>query len=311
MEVAIIGAGMAGLSCAHRLASVGHSVRLFDKGRGPGGRMSARRVELDGETLQFDHGAQFFTAHDERFLRQLEAWEADGVVAPWPQAKAGAWVGTPTMNAPVKAMAAAADVQFGVRIETVRAVGTGLKLVGPEAPREIFDAVLCAVPAEQVSPLLGEYAPAIAAQAQRTVSDPCWTLMAAFDSRPDLPDTLRHAGAIGWAARNAAKPGRGAAECWVVQASPEWSREHLEDDKQVVVERLLEALRERAGGALPALRHADAHRWRYALSGKAGQGAIWNPDSRIGACGDWLRGPRVEGAFLSGWELAQQVIDHG
>jgi len=311
MEFAIIGAGMAGLTCARRLTAAGHGVRLFDKGRGPGGRMSARRAEVDGETLHFDHGAQYFTARDERFVRQVEEWEADGLVARWPEAGSDAWVGTPAMNAPIKAMAANADVQFGVRIEGIRAVGTGWRLVGPDAPRDLFDAVISAVPAEQVAPLLATDAPDIAALAKATVSDPCWTLMVTFEQRPDLPDTLRNAGSIGWAARNASKPGRGAAECWVVQGSPDWSRAHLEEDQDTVTSTLLNALRAQAGGALPGVRHSAAHRWRYALCGEAGEGALWDADTRIGACGDWLRGPRVENAFLSGWELAQKVLDHG
>jgi monoamine oxidase len=63
MQVGIIGSGIAGLSCADRLTSFGHEVCLFDKGRGPGGRMSTRRVEVEGHTLSFDHGAQYFTRH--------------------------------------------------------------------------------------------------------------------------------------------------------------------------------------------------------------------------------------------------------
>ena len=39
MRIAIIGAGMAGLSCGQRLAEGGHEVELFDKGRGAGGRV--------------------------------------------------------------------------------------------------------------------------------------------------------------------------------------------------------------------------------------------------------------------------------
>ncbi|RIV87518.1 NAD(P)/FAD-dependent oxidoreductase [Aurantiacibacter zhengii] len=309
MDIAIIGAGMAGLTCARRLTDSGHTVEVFDKGRGPGGRMSSRRAEANGHTLRFDHGAQFFTAHDDRFRRQVEAWHADGMVAPWPAAKDGAWVGTPAMNAPIRAMAAAANVSFGTRVETVRAVGTGWKLVGPDVPRTIFDAVISAVPAEQVTPLLAGSAPDMAALAGQTVSDPCWTLMVTFRDRPDLPDTLRSAGAIGWAARNSSKPGRGDGECWVVQASSEWSRQHLEEHAAPVITLLLDQLRKEAGGSLPRVRHVDAHRWRYAMCGNAGEGALWDASRHIGACGDWLLGPRVENAYLSGWELAQRVID--
>lgn len=311
MDIAIIGAGMAGLTCGQRLSSSGHSVRLFDKGRGPGGRMSARRAQVNGETLSFDHGAQYFTARDERFVRRTQEWEADGIIARWPEAGNDVWIGTPAMNAPVKAMAAEADVTFGLRIESIRKVGTGWKLLGEGAPAEIFDAVISAVPAEQVAPLLGSQAPEIASLADATVSDPCWTLMLAFDERPDLPETIRNAGPIGWAARNTSKPGRGDTECWVVQGSPEWSREHLEDDAAAVEALLLDQLRNQANGTLPPVRHASAHRWRYAMCGDAGEGAIWNAHTGIGACGDWLHGPRVENAFLSGWKLAQMVIDDG
>ena len=61
MRVAIVGAGLAGLACADQLVAGGHQVSLFDKGRGPGGRMSTRRME-DG--WAFDHGAPWFAAHD-------------------------------------------------------------------------------------------------------------------------------------------------------------------------------------------------------------------------------------------------------
>lgn len=270
--------------------------------------MSARRVQLEGETLQFDHGAQYFTARDERFLRQVRAWHVDGVVAPWTEASDGAWVGTPAMNAPVRALAQEANVTFGARIDGIRAVGTVWRLEGQGAPDEAFEAVISAVPAEQVGPLLGLHVPAITKLAAATVSDPCWTVMVCFEERPDLADTVCRAGPIGWAARNASKPGRGTAECWVVQGSPDWSRRHLEKDKTVIAAFLLDALREQAGGILPPVRHVDAHRWRYAMSGNAGKGAMWDAETRLGACGDWLSGPRVENAWLSGWELAQQVI---
>ena len=37
-EIAIIGAGMAGLACARRLTDAGHAPVILDKGRGIGGR---------------------------------------------------------------------------------------------------------------------------------------------------------------------------------------------------------------------------------------------------------------------------------
>ena len=64
MRIAIVGAGLAGLSCAQALRAGGADVQLFDKGRGVGGRMATRRVDTPLGPATFDHGAQFLTAHD-------------------------------------------------------------------------------------------------------------------------------------------------------------------------------------------------------------------------------------------------------
>ena len=69
-RIAVIGAGIAGLSCATELQGAGVTVRIFEKSRGPGGRMSTRR----GEAWPCDHGAQFFTAQDPEFLAELIRW---------------------------------------------------------------------------------------------------------------------------------------------------------------------------------------------------------------------------------------------
>ena len=60
LDVAVIGAGMAGLAAARTLAAAGHAVQVFDKGRGIGGRLSTRRTDYGA----FDHGAQYATVRD-------------------------------------------------------------------------------------------------------------------------------------------------------------------------------------------------------------------------------------------------------
>ena len=52
---------------------------LVEKARGPGGRMSTRRID----ELRFDHGAQYFTARDADFRRQVARWLKEGTVQRW------------------------------------------------------------------------------------------------------------------------------------------------------------------------------------------------------------------------------------
>ncbi len=272
--------------------------------------MSARRVATDQGDASFDHGAQYFTARDPGFREQVGRWQLAGCASPWPAAGEEAWVGVPAMNAPVKALAAALDVRWNVQVTALARVSSGWVVVGEAALGE-FDAVVVATPAEQAALLLAPVEPEFAALAQSTVSAPCWTLMAAFAERlPIAADILRDDAVIAWAARNSAKPGRVGPESWVAQASADWSRRHLEQSPAEVVPRLLQALAAVAGAALPSPCAALAHRWRYAKSGVAGGRQLWTSERLLGVCGDWLLGPRVECAWLSGSSLAAAIIGH-
>jgi predicted NAD/FAD-dependent oxidoreductase len=307
LNIVVIGAGLAGLACAQHLALAGHTIHLFDKGRGPGGRMSTRRVATPQGEAAFDHGAQYFTVRDEGFRNQVHAWAAAGAALPWRVAGPDAWVGTPAMNAPIKALAAQFDVTWSAQVDSLTHDGAAWRIAGENLAQGPFDAAILAIPAEQAAPRLAPHAPDWAAIATATVADPCWTVMAAFDSPLNAPDILNEEGPIGWAARNSAKPGRTGPEAWVIQAGPAFSSSHLEQTPAEITPQLLEALAARIG-PLPNLLTATAHRWRYAKSGKAGAGPLWNPLLNLGVCGDWLLGPRVECAWLSGVQLATAIL---
>ena len=168
-------------------------------------------------------GAQYFTVRDDGFRARVAAWAVAGLVARWPAAGAEAWVGVPGMRSPLKDAAAGLDVRSGVMVTALEREGAAWRVAG-----EVFDAVVLAVPAENAGPLLAPFDAEAAALAGATAAAPCWTVMAAFGERLEAGDVLRGAGAVGWAARESAKPGRSGLEAWVIQAGPEWSRAALE-----------------------------------------------------------------------------------
>lgn len=309
MNVAIIGAGMAGLACADTLKSAGHFPVLFDKGRGPGGRMSTRRLQTPLGEAAFDHGAQYFTARDAVFLGLVEVWEQLGIATRWPEARPDAWVGVPGMNAVLRHMAAAHEVCWRHLVTAaVRRAGAWW-LAGDFGESGPYDAVVIAIPAEQAAALLSLHDFAMARVALMARSQPCWTGMFVFDrTLAALPSVLRNLGAVSWAARNSGKPGRCGPEAWVVQASAAWSAKWLEASPEEASALLLAAFAEEAGCAIPEPVVALAHRWRFALSAGTGEGAMWNEALRLGVCGDWLLGPRVECAWLSGRMLAADCL---
>ena len=211
------------------------------------------------------------------------------------------------MNAPALALAASLDVRSSVRIGALRhdRHGWQVEADGIEAGR--FEGAVVALPAEQARVLAAPFDEGFG-EAARVASQPCWTVMAAFEDRvPVGADVLRHAGLLDWAARNVAKPGRSGPEAWVMHATPDWSRQNLERSPDGIGPDLLAGLAAAAGAPLPPTVAVAAHRWRYARSGSLGRPALWNGTLKLGLCGDWLLGPRVESAWLSGTALAAWI----
>lgn len=309
MTIAIVGAGMAGLACAEALASAGLHVVLFDKGQSPGGRMSTRSVMTPVGESAFDYGAQYMNARDPAFRARVALWAADGLAARWPAAGADAWVGTPGMSAPIADMASRLDVRWSAHVTELTEEATGWRLDGERLKESGFAAVVVAIPAEQVSALVATHDSATAAIAAATPSRPCWTVAACFAEtlRVDF-DVMKGEGSIGWAARDSAKPGRGGPETWVIQAGPDWSAAHLEDARESVASALLDAFGKEAGLQMLTPTATHVHRWRYARSGEGGTSFHWNAARRLGLCGDWCIGPRVEAAWLSGTKLAGAMV---
>lgn len=331
LHIAVIGAGLAGLSCATALQAAGHRVQVFDKSRGPSGRLSTRR----GEGWQCDHGAQYFTARDPGFRAEVARWEAAGVAAPW-LARIGVWptgsaegaerephdptapgalqrfVGAPRMTSPAAWLAEGLSLQTGHTVTTLAREGAAWRLHTAEHGllADAFDAVLLAVPSPQAGPLLGEHAPALSELAASLRMRGSWALMLRFDAAPAMPfdAAFVNQGPLRWVAHDGHKPGRGEAATWLLHATAEWSEAHIEDSPEAVAPLLLAAWAE-LGGPVPAA--WTAHRWRYADTDPActppEAGCAWLPDRALGLCGDWLHGGKVEGAWLSGQALAARV----
>lgn len=340
---AVIGAGMAGVTCARTLVQAGHKVTVFEKSASIGGRMATRNSAYG----TFDHGTQYFTVRDSRFKLALET--VPGLCRPWsantvqvldelgrvaaatrPTGEAH-WVPVPGMKALASRWALPLMEEHNVELETrvIRIEPDALeprqwqlRTDGPADAQHVFsgfDTVLLAMPSVQTSDLLytSQQAEKLIPQIDKVQVAPCWTMMLAFPQavQPGLTTlgpqwnaarSTHHR--IAWLARESSKPGRSVVERWTVQASPAWSQEHLDDDAARVQAKLLKAFSEVTGiRAEPA--HVDIQRWSYAKTTQPlGKSHLWDAKAGIGVCGDWCLGHRVENAFVSGLELALAVI---
>lgn len=338
-KIAIVGGGIAAITCARTLTQAGHQVTVLEKETELGGRMATFATPFG----TFDHGAQYFTIRDPRFALALTTtpklcrpWSANTVrvldahgrvAAAGLPARESHWVPTPAMSALVQAwgkpLQDAGKVLLDTQVVAIEADSLHrnlwqLRTLGSDGGSHTysgFDAVLLAIPGPQAQALLQTTSRTalLAKQVGTSTVAPCWTLMVAFPQavQPGLTTLGPHWNAarsthhrVAWLTRESSKPARSAVERWTIQASAAWSQEHLNDDPSRVSAKLIKAFAEVTGiYAQPA--HTQIHRWQYAQTVKAlGKPFLWDAKTKVGVCGDWCIGHRVEDAFISGLELA-------
>jgi predicted NAD/FAD-dependent oxidoreductase len=342
-HIAIVGAGMAAITCARTLVQAGHQVTVLEKSHRLGGRMATRNSPFGS----FDHGAQYFTVRDPRFSQALQTtpglckpWSANAVQVIDEHGHLGAttraateahWVPKPDMNTLPQRWALPLVEAHRVHLQTgvthlerdaLNSRQWQLRTTGAQDSSHVFsgfDTVVLAIPAPQARTLLQTTPLGASLRSQTSMVSvaPCWTLMVAFPQavQPGLlalgpqwnaARSTHHR--IAWLARESSKPGRGAIERWTVQASAKWSQDHLQDEPGRVQAKLLKAFAEVTGiHAEPA--HVDTRRWLYAQTVQPlGVSFAWDAQNGLGLCGDWCLGHRVEDAFVSGLELALSIL---
>lgn len=319
-SVAVIGGGMSGLICARRLAERQCVVTVFDKGREPGGRMATRHT--DG--YQFDYGAQYFSVRDPRFQRDVDAWRRDGLVAEWhgrirtlergvvsaSDKEMKRYVGVPGMSAIARQLALDCNLHSGARVAPIQRDGQRWRLTATNGEDlGSYAVVVAAVPAPQAVELF-QKGMSLTARVASVQMSGCWAVMLGFSQALELPfdGAFVRDSPLSWVARDSSKPDRSSADCWVLHGSPGWSEAHRDDDPEIVIAQLLEAFHQATtySGGKPMF--TQAHWWKYALPvAPIPDPCLFDPTLRIGLCGDWCAGPRVEGAWLSGAALAEQI----
>lgn len=333
-DVAIVGAGMAGLTCAQRLYQAGYRVVVVEKSRGLGGRLATRRLL----NTHADHGVCYLKPKNERFKALLETlhdralikiWtdtihhlDAEGRLQEPPAAERSPRYASPAgFTAIAKFLATGLTVLQNQRVETVKLIDQTwhLQFEQPSRQNVVAKSLLVAIPAPQAVDLLAALPDSeLISQLKSVQFSPCISAIAVYptdrlseiSALPWKAVVCPHDSDLAWVGLDSSKQNSAAQPVFVLQSTATFADRHLEAvDLQPVGQLLLNKAARSLLPWLAAPQLLQVHRWRYAFPTQplAERFLVANTDLPLVCAGDWCGGDRVESAFLSGWAAAEHL----
>ncbi|MDZ7704651.1 MAG: FAD-dependent oxidoreductase, partial [Trueperaceae bacterium] len=337
IDVAVIGAGVAGLSAARDLQAAGREVVVFDKSRGLGGRVATRRYH----DRPVDHGAPHLRARDERFAEEIAGWLEHDLLRALPDThrldadfkmvaerlEPPAYAFKDGMNTLGKLLADGVHVVRDTTIARLRPAGEGWGLEPASGPTRYARHVVVNLPAEQALALCDSFKlghnTAIALKNVRF--DRCFSVMAGYDApapgwyglrcddHPTLGDRL---GVLYHDSAKRPDPSptetvKAVETVVVIHSSPQFAVKHYDDNRDDVAATLLGAAAEIAPW-LGSPRWFGVQRWRYARVRSAYPERYLAHRPNLHFCGDWCGGTDpdygVDAAYVSGRAVATALL---
>jgi renalase len=345
LEIAIVGAGMAGITCARKLQSSGQKgITIFEKSRGVGGRLTTRRMY---DTC-VDRGTCYISPKGEQFRELFDRLIADNIIEPWTDithslTSDGNIIADPKiypryiapggMNQIAKYLARDLDVRFGQRTIAIEPDNNLWKLTIENHHEPVFArTVILAIPAPQAVDLLTpladilpmgflntlsgvDFYPSIAVAAGYTMAQLAeWeSVYPQVKSVSCLEDPI-----LGWVGVDSSKRNQPAPPVFVLQSTASFAAEYPQPEDMVSASKIM--LERAAERFLPWFRDCqwqEPHLWRYAFPKSPivdpyllfAERLPWKIDlpAPLYCTGDWCGGRKVEAAYLAGLAVAKAI----
>ena len=321
-DYCVIGSGISGATIAN-LLNKKFQVNLYDKGRGPGGRASFKRVK--GQ-IGFDHGTQYFSPKTIEFkkftnrlikIKILKKWSGNHVflnLKKKENKKHIKIIGKKGNNDICKFLLKKVKCFYQSEVKKIYYKNKLWFLLFTDGKIRTYKGVILTCPFPQLKKLSEKFINNRFIK-RKLKMDANITVMIAIKKNKKSPSSfLFDDPVLGWAGNeNTKKRFKSKYDLWTLQSTFKWANKNIDKNKKnlkknskILIDKFFKLTKIKKTKVIYSINHG----WKYSSNSKPLKiRSYWDPQKKIGVCADWFIGPRLESGWISAQDLFKKIIN--
>jgi len=316
----IIGSGISGATIAN-LLSKKHSVDLFDKARGPGGRSSFKRLD---KAKGFDHGTQYISPKSPAFKKFIKELIKKKVLKNWggkhlflhkvkkEKKNHTKVIGSKGNNDISKYLLRNINCHFQNELKKVDYKKNRWILTFADGEKKIYEKIILTCPFPQLSKLAKKFIPSPFMKKKIKMDANITVMITIKKTNKNISSYFFNDKILGWAAKeNSKNRFKSNQDLWTLQSTYDWAnkkinknRENLELNSKILIDHFFKLTGIKKTKILFSLNHG----WKFSSNSKPlNVKSYWNSSLGLGVCADWFVGPRLESGWISANDLYKKI----
>ena len=319
-DYCVIGSGISGATIAN-LLNKKFQVNLYDKGRGPGGRASFKRVK--GQ-IGFDHGTQYFSPKTIEFkkfanrlikIKILKKWSGNHIFLNSKKKenkKHIKIIGKKGNNDICKFLLKKVKCFYLSEVKKIYYKNKLWFLLFTDGKIRTYKGVILTCPFPQLKKLSEKFINNIFIK-RKLKMDANITVMIAIKKNKESPSSfLFDDPVLGWAGNeNTKKRFKSKHDLWTLQSTFKWANKNIDKNKKnlkknskILIDKFFKLTKIKKTKVIYSINHG----WKYSSNSKPLKiRSYWDPQKKIGVCADWFIGPRLESGWISAHDLFRKI----
>ena len=316
----VIGSGISGATIAN-LLNKKHTVDLYDKARGLGGRSSFKRLD---KKRGFDHGTQYFspkTPEFKRFTKKLiekkilKIWEGNHKFLSDKKKenkKHVKVIGRKGNNDISKYLLKNVRCYFQSELKKINFHNRKWNLIFNDGEIRNYENLILTCPFPQLKKLSKKYIKNSFIKEKVKMDANITILMEIKKTNLGYSSFLFNDRILGWAGyENSKKRFKSKSDLWTLQSTFNWANKKINQNKvlkktnaKILIDKFFKLTGIKRTKVLFSLNHG----WKYSSNSKPLKlKSYWNSRLNLGVCADWFNGPRLESGWISANDLYKKI----